>query len=239
MSDVVRPSESGSPLRVVLTGARGRLGTLLRRELPPDRFALSGLGRTAVPDLPHTEADIATPDALAGAFTGCDAVVHLAAYVENDDDWDAIVPPNVVGLRNVLEAAVAAGCRRFVFASSLAVLGLDEGRYRALYAGDARRTRAEKDAFLDRCEPARPETLYGLSKLWGEQLCRYYAQRHGMGCVCLRISEIWPDDRPRPELPLGRLRWCSHADFVATVVDALERTAKPGCHVVNVVSDDT
>jgi nucleoside-diphosphate-sugar epimerase len=50
---------------------------------------------------------------------GADAVVHLAAIPDPEASWERLLPANVVGVYQVVQAAVSGGVRRLVLASSL------------------------------------------------------------------------------------------------------------------------
>jgi len=224
--------------RICITGAGGRLGTLLSRALAKD-YAVTGLGRRRVPRRVTVEADISRAGDLRGAFAGQDAIVHLAAYPFADDDWQRILPANIVGTYNVLEAVRRDGVRRFVMASSLSVLGGHLDSFLAWHRKRRRRSGREKVQFLSSLEFPRPDSVYGASKVFGEALCRTYADRFGVSCVCLRLAEVRPDDRPRAEDPLGHLKMCRHADFVAGVRRALQRTRRRGLFETAIlISDD-
>lgn len=130
-------------------------------------------------------ADIADLAAIQGAFEGADAVIHLAAEASPRADWSAVLESNIVGARNVFEAARLAGVRRVVFASSThTVTGHERAAAPAIYALDDER------AFGVDAEPW-PDSLYGASKLFGEALGRWYADVHGLSVVCLRIGWVW------------------------------------------------
>ena len=111
---------------VLVTGLGGLIGGAMRAHLAA-RYDLRGMGRRPGPTgVPWTSADIADFDAMRSAFTGVDAVVHLAAVVGGKADLDAYVRGNVVGTYNVFEAARRAGVRRVVFASSGATISAIE-----------------------------------------------------------------------------------------------------------------
>jgi nucleoside-diphosphate-sugar epimerase len=136
--------------RVALTGARGRIGRAIGPLLPAhwdvratDLIADEGVGTLDVRDL----------EACRSAFTGVDAVVHLAAVPDPAASWQVLLPNNVVGAYNVAQAAADCGVRRLVLASSLhAVSGTPDGTQSR--SGD---------------QP-RPGDLYGATKAWAEAL---------------------------------------------------------------------
>ncbi|MFP6795132.1 MAG: NAD-dependent epimerase/dehydratase family protein, partial [Pseudomonadales bacterium] len=107
--------------KVLVTGMSGLIGTALLNEIGREvesNYALSALNRRVVDGIPTTQADLADFDAMCVAFEGIDTVVHLAAVIHDGAGWEALLETNVVGTRNVFEAAVNAGVKRVIFTSS-------------------------------------------------------------------------------------------------------------------------
>jgi uronate dehydrogenase len=102
---------------------------------------------------------------------------------------------------NTLDSACRHGVKRFVFASSHHAVGY----YR----------RAEK---IDGTVPPRPDSRYGAAKVFGEALCRLYADKYGMSTLCLRIGSF----QPRPLNPRMISTWVSHRDMVQLTRVCLE-----------------
>src|SRR5262245_30094345 len=103
---------------VVITGATGNLGGKLRRHLS-GRFTLRLTDLDARGDPEVTPADLSRWDASwTRLFEGADAAVHLAGCPLAHARWEELVAPNLDGLVNVFEAAVRAGVKRLIFASS-------------------------------------------------------------------------------------------------------------------------
>jgi len=220
--------------RVLVTGAEGTIGTAVR-EFLADRFDLRALTRQPVSFASHV-ADIADLDAILPAFAGIDAVVHLAAASSVSSPWDEILPDNIVGTYNVFEAAARSGVSRVVYASSNHVIGMDEiDNAPALYE------LSDPRVFDEASEP-RPDSLYGVSKLFGEALARYYVEQRGLTAVCLRIGTVRADDDARsldvpeplesltPDQRRQRIRatWLSRrdcAELIAAAIDAPVRWA--------------
>lgn len=205
---------------LLVTGLSGLIGGALRRHLG-DRYELRALNRRAVEGVPTHRADIADLDAIVPAFAGAAAVVHLAACVgSGSPSFEPILQANVVGTRNVLEAAHRAGVPRVVFASSGAVVsGYEKDEpYRSLvtgrYDGPAGRP------MLTRETPVRPVGLYGSSKVWGEALGRHYADAHGLSVLCVRIGRVNAEDRPLG--PRDFSVWCSQRDVVRMLERCVE-----------------
>ena len=241
------PTAATEPVRTVLiTGADGQVGTALRDHLG-DEFTLRAL--TLHPrDFPSHVADIADLDAIRPAFEGVDAVVHLAASPSVDAPWDDILTNNLIGTYNVFEAARQAGVDRVVFASSNHAIGMYElDASPELFELDDQRT-------FDHTVPVRPDSLYGVSKVYGEALGRYYHERHGLAVYCIRIGALRSDDDPYSERELQggagllgldreqtrkrmRAAWLSRADAARLVRQCLTVT-DPRWALVYGISDN-
>ena len=191
------------PRRVLITGARGRIGTVLRPALRDglDELRLSDLSEPDDLVSPETfvAADLTDQAAVQAAVDGVDAVVHLGA-VPTETSFEEIAGPNLHGAFHVFEACRRAGVRRIVYASSNHATGM--------YApGEP----------LDGSQPPRPDGLYGASKVWGEALGRLYVDKFGLEVVCLRIGSFQPRPRERRELAT----WLSHPDGIRLFQAAL------------------
>ena len=230
--------------RVLITGADGLVGTLIRRRLA-DEHDLRLLTHGPI-DEPSHVADIADLEAIVPAFEGIDSVVHLAAVPDVEAPWEEVLPANIVGVRNVFEAARLGGVGQVVFASSNHVIGMyeREGAPEIYDVDDPRE-------YDQRVEP-RPDSLYGVSKGFGELIGRFYADSFGMRVICLRIGSVLdrPDADVMKELThpsddpakLERRRrlgaiWQSHRDCAQLVARALDADDVPWA-IVYGVSDN-
>jgi NAD+ dependent glucose-6-phosphate dehydrogenase len=192
--------------RVLITGAAGRIGSHLVEALK-ERYELRVLYNRTVPDKPPVDdvhvADVSDYAAVVPALQGMDAVVHMAADPSPRATWDSVRDKNIAGTYNVYEAARAAGCNKIVFASTNHVMGMyDRDRQWPIYAD----------------QPVRPDSLYGVSKAFGETLGRYYADQHGLSVICLRIGWFLPE--PRDEI--GMWMWLSPRDCAQVVWRSIE-----------------
>jgi uronate dehydrogenase len=205
--------------RILITGARGRIGSVLRPALREGLAELRLSDLDEVEDLvaPETSvpADLTDYDAVARAVEGVDAVVHLGA-VPDEAPFDVLAGPNLHGTFHVFEACRRAGVRRIVYASSNHATGMYP-------VGEP----------LDGRVVPRPDGLYGASKVFGEALGRMYAERFGLRVVCLRIGSF--RERPGEERELST--WLSHGDAVRLVRAAL--TADVGFAIVYGASANT
>lgn len=196
-------SEQSSGSTILLTGAAGSIGRALVERLPGAGWTVRGFDRVAVPGggVAGVVGDITSAADLDAALAGVDAIVHLAGQ-PTEAPWPVIRDANVEGAVQVFEAARRAGVRRIVYASSNHAVGFEPS------AGE-----------LPADLPPRPDTLYGVSKVFGEALGRYYADRYGLQVACLRIGTF--ADQP-PDLR-SLSTWLSPADC-ARLVDACLRS---------------
>ena len=193
--------------RILITGAAGSIGAVLRAGLqghyPILRLSdIAGLG-DAGPGEEIVAADLCDLPRMEAAMADVDAVVHLGG-TSLEDDWESIHANNIVGLYNTFEAARRQGVSRIIFASSNHAIGF----YR-------------RDRQIDHTVAPRPDTRYGVSKVFGEALARLYADKHGMGAACLRIGSF--QKRPLNSRMLST--WISHRDMVQLVRCCLDAPA--------------
>lgn len=189
--------------KILITGAAGRLGTQLRAGLVPLAERLVIADREPCEDVqPHEEAlqfDLADAEAVDAAVKGCDAIVHMGG-APSEKPWEDILDSNIRGTYHIYESARAHGVKRIVYASSVHAIGyrrLDEGM-----RGDA---------------PARPDTLYGVSKCFVEALASLYWDKFGIESGCIRIFSSFPEPADRRML----WSWLSFDDMVRLVTSCL------------------
>jgi nucleoside-diphosphate-sugar epimerase len=212
-----------SPKRILVTGLSGLIGGAVGRRLA-GRYALTALNRRPVPGVPTVQADIADLEAVRAAFVGQEVVVHLSAVVSTDAPWSEVLQSNVIGTYNVFEAAREAGVRRVLFASSGTVIGGYAGQfpYNALLEGRYGEVPQLWPMLTHESLP-HPASLYGVSKVWGEQLARHFADTTPMSLLCLRFGVVNHEDRPTDirHFPI----WCSQRDAAQMVERCIEAPA--------------
>lgn len=167
-----------APRTVLLTGAAGGLGTLMRELLPAYGYDLRLFDMVPVEGAPEAiTADLGDRDALRAAVRGVDAIVHLAG-ISLEAPFEKILRANIEGTYNLYEAAREEGVPRIVFASSNHAVGFTP------------RPRGD-DPLLPVGTPRRPDTFYGLSKAFGEDLAQLYQDLHGVETVSVRIGSCF------------------------------------------------
>jgi uronate dehydrogenase len=192
--------------RLLITGAAGGLGRILRRELagyaPSLRLSdIADLGGED-PGEELVPCDLADAEAVDRLVEGCDGIVHLGG-VSVEDTFEAILQANLRGTYNVFEAARRHGRPRILFASSNHAIGFHRREDR-----------------LDGSSPQKPDSLYGLSKCFGENLGSYYFDKFGIENVAVRIGSCFAEPKDRRMLAT----WLSPDDFVALVKCVFEAT---------------
>ncbi|MEM4780366.1 MAG: NAD(P)-dependent oxidoreductase [Halalkalicoccus sp.] len=168
-------------MQVAITGADGNVG----------RQALEALSEHDVTALTHSESedidsvvvDVTDAERVEEVLAGHDAVVHLAANPSPDAGWEEVREVNVDGAYNVFEACVETDLDRIVFASSNHVSHMKNAADPA-----EPESMVEDPSVVDPDDPPRPDSYYGVSKVAGEALGSYYADRHGLEVVNLRIG---------------------------------------------------
>jgi len=206
--------------RLLLTGAAGALGRVLRPRLRSycQTLRVSDLAElgAAFAGEELVRADLQDPVAMLGLLDGVDAVVHLGG-VSVEQPFHVVLPANIVGVFNLYEAARLKNVRRIVFASSNHVTGC----YR------------QGETITPAARP-RPDGYYGVSKAFGEDLASLYFDRYGIETVSLRLgnSAAEPADRR------GFSIWLSHDDLERLVVASLS-AENVGCLTVYGTSDNS
>jgi uronate dehydrogenase len=204
--------------RVLITGAAGGMGTLLRPRLGRPGRVLRLLD--VAPLLPGdgaeiVEASVTDPGAMAAACQDVDVVIHLGGH-SREAPWADILSVNIDGTHTVLAAARHAGVRLVIFASSNHAVGFHPA------------TSAPDNLF------PRPDTYYGVSKVVGEALGSMYHDRYGLNVLCVRIGTCI--ERPLTERHLGT--WLS-PDDCARLFEAAIALPELGFRVVWGVSANT
>jgi uronate dehydrogenase len=190
--------------KILITGAAGDVGGHLRRELA-GRYALRLSDIRPVADVSPEEeflrGDCASLRDMLRVTKGVDAVVHLGGF-SVEGPWEVILRANIVGAYQVFEAARRNGVRRVVFATSNHAVGF-----------------YERDETIDHRVYPRPDSRYGVSKVFGEALGSLYADKYGMEVVCIRIGNVNPRPMDKRRLSI----WLSPRDLAQLVSIAIER----------------
>ena len=178
---MIQATESKPFKRLLLTGAGGGLGKMLRERIKPwaEVIRLSDINEIA-PAGPGEEVvrcDLGDRKAVMDMLEGVDAVLHFGG-ISVEDEFETIMNANILGLHHLYEGVHKRGIKRVIYASSSHVVGY-----------------YPTTQMVDASMPLRPDGMYGVSKCFGEALSRYYYDRFGIETVCLRIGSSF--DEPR------------------------------------------
>ncbi|MBU1357464.1 MAG: NAD(P)-dependent oxidoreductase [Gammaproteobacteria bacterium] len=190
--------------RLLLTGAAGGLGKVLRERLRPLARVLrvsdiAELAPAADASEEVVRCDLADKAAVDALVAGCDAVVHLGG-VSIERPFEEVLEANIKGAFHLYEAARRHGLKRVVFASSNHVSGF----YKQTEPIDAHALR-------------RPDGYYGLSKSFGEDVAQFYFDRWGIETVSIRIGSSFPEPLNRRMLST----WLSYRDLTTLIEKSL------------------
>jgi uronate dehydrogenase len=205
--------------RILITGAAGSLGSYLRAGLT---HLADRIRRVDVKEMSAAAAheeivvcDLSDREAAFEATRGCDAVLHFAGH-PREQTFDEIIADTLPAAYNVYEGARRAGAKRVVYASSIHAVGFHP-------VEDVPDTRVMH----------RPDTFYGLTKTFVEDLGSLYWDKFGLETVALRICSCFPEPADRRML----WSWLSFADCVRLAEAALT-APRVGFSVIYGTSDN-
>lgn len=209
---------------IALIGGGGVIGRVLRSG-SAHQYAV--LDRASPDDIPYgrwIRAEI-SQNSLRQVLAGCDAVIYLATGVP---DWEGLANVDMFGFRDVCELAIKQGITKIIYTSSNHAVGMVEREWHRGYQG----------APYPVDGPCRPDSPYGVAKVFAESLCRMYAEQGLLRTSCVRIGtmravddlalaakETYFDYIPGGETEvMKRLEktWLFHADAVALFEEELE-----------------
>ncbi len=160
--------------RVLLTGAGGKVARQLRPLLAAQCSELRLTDRLPLQACHANEtlhlADLTDAAALPALLHGVQAVLHFAGF-PREADWPTLFDANIRAVAQLWEAAVAAGVQRIVYASSNHATGY-----------------TPRSRTIDGRAPPRPDSRYGVTKVFMEALASLHADKHGLRALGLRIG---------------------------------------------------
>jgi UDP-glucose 4-epimerase len=177
--------------KVLVTGSSGHLGEALVRTLRAQGREVVGLDVLDSPFTSHV-GSVADPAVVKECLQGADSVLHTATLHKphvGTHDHRAFIETNMTGTAVLLEAAVAAGITRFVFASTTSAFG------RALVPSPG-----SPAAWITEDVVPMPRNIYGVTKTAAEDLCELVAHDRRLPIVVLRISRFFPEADDNPEI---------------------------------------
>ena len=206
--------------KLLITGASGGLGTVFRDRLgdlaETLRVSDRARGGAARPNEEVVHCDLGDKAAVEALVEGCDGIVHLGGQ-SVEAPWETIRQANIDGVFHLFEAARKSSVTpRIVFASSNHAIGFYKQTER-----------------LDATSLARPDGLYGVSKVFGEAMASLYHDKFGIETASIRIGSSFPEPRNHRMLST----WLSYDDF-ADLIGCIFRVPRLGCPIIYGASDN-
>jgi L-arabinose 1-dehydrogenase [NAD(P)+] len=225
-------------MRVAITGEAGSIGEQALAAFDGTDHEITPITHSETEGLNSEIVDVADSERVMEALSGQDAVVHLAANPSPEAEWEGVRNVNIDGAYNVYEAAVENGLDRVVFASTNHVSHM----YNAA-APDEPESLVEDPDVIDPDDPPRPDSYYGVSKVAGEALGSYYADRHGLEVVNLRIGWLLDESEleetqnaAEEQVRYARAMWLSGRDCQSAIRGATLSSLRENPVTANVVS---
>src|SRR4051812_7875604 len=187
---------------VLITGATGDVGTHLSRELAGKyKLRLSDKRPLKAPKgQTFVKADVSKMADAMRITKGVDAVVHLGGY-SVEGPGASLLQANIIGCYNAFEAARKNGVKRIIFPTSNHAVGF----YR-------------RDQTIDHRVYPKPDSRYGVSKVFGEALGSLYVDKYGMEMFMIRIGNVGPAPLDKRRLSI----WISPRDIAQLVSIGIE-----------------
>ena len=206
-------------MKIGITGAEGTIGSVLRKGLSKKYNIISFTLQTQ--DFESVQVDLSNNNEIKGKFEGLDALIHLAADPRPEASWQSVKKNNIEATFNVYNEVKNAGVKKIIFAST-----------NHTQHGDTLLTTPEtldlkKNKILSLENNTNPDSLYAVSKLFGEDLGKYFSEQHKIKFIGLRIGWIVKGDDPTimcgtPSEDYLRSMYLSHRDCIQVFERALE-----------------
>lgn len=210
--------------RLLITGAAGALGAYCRDNLHDiaktlrvsDKVDLCATkGGTVVENEEVILCDLADANAVYELVKDCDGIIHFGGQ-STEGSWSRVRDSNIEGMYNLYEAARLAKCTRIFYASSIHAIGYHSPM-----------------KVIDDSAAIRPDTLYGVSKAFGEALARMYFEKFGIETACVRIASCQAEPKNHRMLST----WFSYNDLVSLIRSVFEVPVL-GCPIIYGVSNN-
>jgi UDP-glucose 4-epimerase len=172
-------------MKILITGSSGHLGEALVRTLQPMNHELISIDLAPSTFTSHI-GSIADRSFVKQCMKGVDTVLHTATlhkpHLATHSTQD-FVDTNITGTLNLLEEAVSAGVRSFVFTSTTSTFG------KALTP-----PAGAPSAWVTEGVTPIPKNIYGVTKTAAEDLCKLFSHDYGLACIILRTSRFFPEE---------------------------------------------
>ena len=188
---------------ILLTGAAGALGEQLRETLSQKCNLLRISDRINLEKKFENEeieiADLSSPESMLKLTKDIDCVIHMGGQ-SIEGSWNDVLNSNIIGIYNLYEGCRKNSVKRVIWASSVHTVGF-----------------YPRSEVLDNKVTPRPDSNYGLSKVFGESLAQYYWDKYKLETVSIRIYSCV--DEPKDHRMLST--WLSYNDLRSLVISCI------------------
>ena len=204
--------------KIVLTGASGRLGSYLREPLSKITKKLVSTDKEDIGNTLSNEVfkklNMKNFKEVNKILKKTDLIIHFGAY-SNEGPFQEILESNILGTYNIWKSAEKNKIKRIIFASSIHSVGM----YRA-------------NETINHKVMHKPDTFYGLSKCFGENLAQMYWDKCGIECLTIRILSCAKVTSKR-----SLSTWLSYDDLIRIVIQST-KIKKLGFEIIYGVSNN-
>ena len=204
---------------ILLTGAAGALGEQLRETLSKSCETLTVSDRTSLNKKFENEkivqADLSSLEEMINLTKNIDCVVHMGGQ-SIEGSWDNVLNSNIIGMYNLYEGCRKNNVKRVIWASSVHTVGF-----------------YPRSEVLDSKAKPRPDSNYGLSKVFGESLAQYYWDKYKLETVSVRIYSCLVEPKDHRILST----WLSYDDLRSLIVACI-KTANVNHSIIFGVSNN-
>jgi nucleoside-diphosphate-sugar epimerase len=144
-----------------------------------------------------------------------DIIIHLAAEARENANWDSIYKNNIIGTKNIYDCAIDFGIKRIILASSTHIYS-GYSQYPDKITGD-NYYKIKKDSF------PKSNNLYGISKMFCENLANHYYLTYGLESIIIRIGSVSSDNKPHNPY---HLLYLSHEDLINKFIAGIKTDHK-------------
>jgi nucleoside-diphosphate-sugar epimerase len=206
-------------MKIGITGAEGTIGSVLRKGLSNKYKIISFTLQTQ--DFESVQMDLSNNNEIKGKFEGLDALIHLAADPRPEASWESVKKNNLEATYNVYNEVKNAGVKKIIFAST------NHTQHGDTLLSTPETLDLKKNKILSLENNTNPDSLYAVSKLFGEDLGKYFSEQHKIKFIGLRIGWIVKGDDPTimcgtPSEDYLRSMYLSHRDCIQAFERALE-----------------
>ncbi len=211
--------------RLLITGSNGLIGGILWSHLS-NIYEIFGVdfstpknhARTFMADLSHYDQIFD----VVRKISPISCIIHLAVYGRRNPDWKSVWKNNIIATKNIYTVAKKFGVKRIIFASSNRVTYGYERFFNKLGWQKYR-------IMINTRYPVWPISYYGLSKVFGEAIARFYYETAGLESICLRIGSVTKNNNPNESSRLLST-WLCHKDVAQLFKKSIKSKVRFGIY---------